>query len=488
MKFRIKFHNQTSSITFDDTNENLSVNDLKNTIKKNIPSLRKSNFHLSLNGKDLLIENQTMSQSDLVNGDTIYILNEINNDNLSSLSISSIDQPLTLDEVRDLQTYPKLIYHLVECSQPETDFDYIVIVIHALMLESGFQMDAENNYDLKIARKSSTFYVIRYRHKLCKEERIRCSLAIMKTDSLITIDGVVNSISQACGKLSFNIGNYLYKEKEENNYDLKIARKLSTFYVIRYRHKLCEKECIRCSLAIMKTDSLVTIDGVVNSISQACGKLSFNIGNYLYTQKEAMALNAVFPYHNLLDLSRLFKDNLANRLLCKLLEESGQRSSATLIGLPNEIKLRLGKYLSIKSLLALQSTCRDIHNTLNDNLFWHDLCIRDFDKTAITSVSNIAENSSNEKNWHKLYQIMYAQKQAILRHQTKYSPFFHTTFVPLAPPPGHPTHRVLFPDPTNAAPAAFHPFPPAIYRPIPPGVFPATMIPLPPCFHPVWLG
>jgi hypothetical protein len=28
--------------------------------------------------------------------------------------------------------------------------------------------------------------------------------------------------------------------------------------------------------------------GVVNSISQACGKLSFNIGNYLHTQKEGM--------------------------------------------------------------------------------------------------------------------------------------------------------------------------------------------------------
>lgn len=70
-----------------------------------------------------------------------------------------------------------------------------------------------------------------------------------------------------------------------------------------------------------------------------------------------------------------------------------------------------------------------------------------------------------------MYQIMYAQKQAILRHQTKFSPIFHATYVPLAPPPGHPTHRVLFPDPTNAAPAAFHPFPPAIYRPMPPGVF-----------------
>jgi hypothetical protein len=140
MKFRIKFNTQTYSITFDDINEDLSINDLKTKIKKHFLSLKKSNFHLSLNGKDSLNENQTISQSGLVNGDTIYILNEINKDNLSLLSMSSIDQPLTLDEVRDLQTYPILIHRLVEYSQPENDFDYMVIVIHALMLESGFQM------------------------------------------------------------------------------------------------------------------------------------------------------------------------------------------------------------------------------------------------------------------------------------------------------------------------------------------------------------
>ncbi len=78
---------------------------------------------------------------------------------------------------------------------------------------------------------------------------------------------------------------------------------------------------------------------MVNSISQACGKLSFNIGSYLHTQKEGMKqtrllnsfiwfsdfilavdLNTIFPYHDLRNFSRLFKDNLANRLLCKLLE------------------------------------------------------------------------------------------------------------------------------------------------------------------------
>ncbi len=61
---------------------------------------------------------------------------------------------------------------------------------------------------------------------------------------------------------------------------------------------------------------------------------------------------------------------------------------------------------------------------------------------------------------------MYAQKQATLRHQMKSSAFFHPTLFPLISP-GHPTHRLLFPDTS----ATFHPFPPAIYRPIPPGIF-----------------
>lgn len=52
----------------------------------------------------------------------------------------SIEQPLTLDEVRDFHTYPLLMHRLMECSQPENDLDYIVLVLHALMLESGYQM------------------------------------------------------------------------------------------------------------------------------------------------------------------------------------------------------------------------------------------------------------------------------------------------------------------------------------------------------------
>lgn len=56
----------------------------------------------------------------------------------------------------------------------------------------GFQ-DGMNDYDLSKSRKSPTFYVIRYRHKLCEEERLRCSLAIMKTDALVTIDGEIRS-------------------------------------------------------------------------------------------------------------------------------------------------------------------------------------------------------------------------------------------------------------------------------------------------------
>ena len=93
----------------------------------------------------------------------------------------------------------------------------------------------------------------------------------------------------------------------------------------------------------------------------------------------AMALNPVFPYHNLRHLSRVFKDNLANRLLCKLLEgnvlchsdrrrlffcsESGQRSSATLIALPNEIKV------SVSMLMLLSLYCCRIASFGWQNIF-----------------------------------------------------------------------------------------------------------------------
>ena len=134
MKFRIKFHSQTSSIIFDEIKEDSSIDELKTRLKKQFPALRKSsNFHLSLNGKDSLDENQTISQSGLVHGDILYILNEINREN-------SMDQPLTLDEVQDVQTYPILIHRLLEYSSPENDLDYMVMIIHALMIESGFLM------------------------------------------------------------------------------------------------------------------------------------------------------------------------------------------------------------------------------------------------------------------------------------------------------------------------------------------------------------
>ena len=52
----------------------------------------------------------------------------------------SLQQPLTLDEVRDAQTYPVLMHRLMECCPPENDFDLIVMALHTLMIEFGFQM------------------------------------------------------------------------------------------------------------------------------------------------------------------------------------------------------------------------------------------------------------------------------------------------------------------------------------------------------------
>ena len=137
MKFRIKFHAQVFDVTLPDRQEISTLADLKTHLRNEIPAVRKARVSLSLNGKDPLDESQTLSQSGLVNGDTIYLLDELIR---SQSSMSVLEQPLTLDEVRDCQVYPILIDRLLEATQPDNDFDYMVIVLHALMLESGFQM------------------------------------------------------------------------------------------------------------------------------------------------------------------------------------------------------------------------------------------------------------------------------------------------------------------------------------------------------------
>jgi len=95
-----------------------------------------------LNGIDILNEEKKLSEYNLLTGDLIHILNET----------ISMDQPLTLDEVRDFHIYPLSMHRLMECSHPENDLDWIVLALHALMLESGFQMVTKIIFVLNFSR------------------------------------------------------------------------------------------------------------------------------------------------------------------------------------------------------------------------------------------------------------------------------------------------------------------------------------------------
>ena len=129
MKFRIKFAEKISVIQLDHISEECQVAELKEHLKK---QFHLNDFQLSLNGKDPLDDEQTIGQSGLVSGDRIYLL--------QSNEEHSIDRPLTLDDVTDPRVYPRLIDRLIEINQPVEDFDFIVVILHALMLESGFRM------------------------------------------------------------------------------------------------------------------------------------------------------------------------------------------------------------------------------------------------------------------------------------------------------------------------------------------------------------
>jgi hypothetical protein len=137
MKFRMKFRTQTYSMTIDDSQASQTIGEFKAHLQTYFSSLKHVHFHLSLNGKHSLHDKQTIAQSGLVNGDTIYVLNEYHYPHSCLLSV---EQPLTLDEVRDGDMYPQVIHRLLESTRIENDFEYIVIILHGLMLENGFQM------------------------------------------------------------------------------------------------------------------------------------------------------------------------------------------------------------------------------------------------------------------------------------------------------------------------------------------------------------
>lgn len=138
MKFRIKIGSETHSLQFDQLTDASTVKDLKKSLEKHV---RRVDFQLSLNGKDPLDETQSIAQSGLVNGDRIHLLLPGAADEKAAKDF--IDRPLTLDDVTDAQIYPLFFDRLMEINQPKEDFDYLVFIFHALMLEYGFHMVRE---------------------------------------------------------------------------------------------------------------------------------------------------------------------------------------------------------------------------------------------------------------------------------------------------------------------------------------------------------
>lgn len=129
-------------------------------------------------------------------------------------------------------------------------------------------------------------------------------------------------------------------------------------------------------------------------------------------------------YYNLHRLSRIVKDSLALPLLSSMRSLLGLPGLVGFMALPAEVKLVLLSNLDVKSITRLSRTCKELKVITEDSSLWQHLCFRDF------GISN-KESSS----WKSEYMHYYKMKKDRERVQyvipgQPYFPSFGTGIIP----------------------------------------------------------
>ncbi|XP_033647670.1 F-box only protein 7-like [Asterias rubens] len=167
---------------------------------------------------------------------------------------------------------------------------------------------------------------------------------------------------------------------------------------LTYHHPACEGAV--CCVACVPVGSLLAIHGVTS------GKARFNLqlkpSDYVTTVDDAQP-----RYTNLPQVSRLYKDAVAYPLLLTTRSELGLVPLNGLLGLVPEVQLLILSYLDATSLLNIAEVCQHFYNMAADMSLWRQLLLRDFG----------CRDSDSNLDWKELYKQKYKNKKDLERYR-----------------------------------------------------------------------
>lgn len=355
MKLRAVFNRQREVLEL--LGDAITLNDCREAVCRRF-NLRRNNFNLSLNGQDIL-DNDSVPLKDLgiVNGDLIYVItardSEQHGDNpgnqyadfladqhpfqhspergeslqCNSGASTSIqhDVPQTSTaSVTSLRSHvllcregiPQALEDLYRAAEVGTIHEASWIVIHFLMLETGY---------------------------ICASENLKESSEADRSQRIV----------------------------------LPVDWKKGGTARIKYTHASCPG--LTSSLTCTSLGPYVMVHGIVDSVSGSeIYQCRLQPTDFVRGNVDLKTSGASTVYYNLHRLSRLIKDQVAYPLLAFMRSALGLPQLCGLMALPAEVKLMVLGRLPVPSILNVASTCQEMRSLSNDPSLWQHLVFRDF--------------------------------------------------------------------------------------------------------------
>ncbi|XP_063359869.1 uncharacterized protein LOC134649083 [Cydia amplana] len=143
--------------------------------------------------------------------------------------------------------------------------------------------------------------------------------------------------------------------------------------------------------------AMVLLNVLINNLNSETYSVCLPVSRYVVSP-QASKIPMIF--RDLKHLSTVFKNKILSVVKSIILTQLGY-SSASLIGVPEEVFLKIMLYLPIHEIIQLSMLCKRLNYLIDNETLWHELCIRDFGNQLITSF----------KGWKEVYRVLYISIQ-----------------------------------------------------------------------------
>lgn len=157
---------------------------------------------------------------------------------------------------------------------------------------------------------------------------------------------------------------------------------------------LLEFKSVTLKLIMSPLGAMAVVNAVIKELDNDTYTVCLPISRYVVSP-QATSIPLIF--RDLRHLSIIFKNKIITPVKSKILNHFGY-AGASLIGLPVELIFKIMLYLPIGDILDVSRTCKRLNNVLDNDVLWHNLCTRDFNKFS---------EFTHKNKWKTEYKTLY---------------------------------------------------------------------------------